>query len=232
MTALRFHLDDAPLPPRAGYNAAAATYDAWPWQKFWRRNESPLVTAFVSDLAARRVLDAGTGTGPYLEWLFSWGCVPIGIDISENMLAQAAGRVGARGHLAQADLLRLPFSDESFDLALCCRVLTHVADLSSAFRELGRVLRHNGRLIVTVVAAEHDYETTRIPVAGGRVAIRTFKWGVGELIKAAEASSLVLRESRDLNAGNVAWLPENGICTSLDRSNPKPVCVCMLFLKR
>jgi hypothetical protein len=52
-----------------------------------------------------------------------------------------------------ADITRLPFADESFDLAVCSHVLEHVEDDVAAMRELRRVLRPGGSVLVLVPQA-------------------------------------------------------------------------------
>ncbi len=104
-----------------------------------------------ADLAGKRVLDVGCGTGANLLVLAEhFGCTPAGVDSSEAMLAEA------RRKLPDADLRRgvaerLPFDDASFDAVLSVEMLEHLpADVREpALLEMLRVLRPGGRLIVT-----------------------------------------------------------------------------------
>ena len=99
------------------------------------------------DLAGKRVLDIGCGTGAHAAILARhFGCAPAGVDASDGMLAQA------RAKLPDADLRlgtaeRLPFEDESFDAALMVFVVHHV-DRPRAFAEARRVLVPRGRMLV------------------------------------------------------------------------------------
>jgi SAM-dependent methyltransferase len=99
------------------------------------------------DLAGKRVLDIGCGTGAALAVLQEhFGCTVSGIDPSTQMLAQA------RRKLPDADLREgvaedLPFPDESFGAALMITVVQHV-DRSKAFAQARRVLAGGGRFVI------------------------------------------------------------------------------------
>ncbi len=104
--------------------------------------------AVAADLAAevdlkagQVVLDAGTGTGFLLDELRSRGsgAFLIGVDASMAMLSAGSGvRVGA-------DILRLPFKDESLDLVVSSSCYQWAPDLGEAFAEVHRVLKPGGR---------------------------------------------------------------------------------------
>lgn len=100
-------------------------------------------------LPCEAFLDAGCGDGRYLAALESELPERIaGVDISERILETAQVRV-PRAELRQANLESLPFGDGEFDVALSSQVIEHVVDADAALRELARVLRGGGTLLLS-----------------------------------------------------------------------------------
>lgn len=100
-----------------------------------------------------RIVDVGCGPGFYVDELAEQvgdaGSVA-GVDASAPMLEVAAGRTSARSNVAfhQGDVNALPLPDGGFDAALCVQVLEYVEDVGGALRELRRVVRPGGRVVV------------------------------------------------------------------------------------
>jgi len=98
------------------------------------------------------VLDIGSGTGvllPFLtEELGNEGKI-IALDFSAEMLCQAkAKNFQPIVDFAQADVLAIPLVDNSANLAMCNSAFPHFDDKSRALKEITRVLRKNGRLVI------------------------------------------------------------------------------------
>jgi ubiquinone/menaquinone biosynthesis C-methylase UbiE len=98
------------------------------------------------------VLDVGSGTGVLLPLLIAEmggeGKIAA-LDFSAEMLCQAQTKnfppmVG----FAQADVLAIPLADNSVDMAICNSVFPHFDDKARALKEITRVLRNNGRLVI------------------------------------------------------------------------------------
>jgi len=98
------------------------------------------------------VLDIGSGTGVLLPFLVAElgdeGKI-VALDFSAEMLCQAKAKnfqpiVG----FAQADVLAIPLADSSVDLAMCNSAFPHFDDKVKALKEIARVLRDNGRLVI------------------------------------------------------------------------------------
>lgn len=108
--------------------------------------------------AGMRVLDAGCGGGRHLCEPFRTPGVDVaGVDLkwddlckTRGYLSLMAGETSGRWVVAQADVTKLPFSDGSFDMVVCSEVLEHIEDNRAAVRELVRVLKPGGDLVVTV----------------------------------------------------------------------------------
>jgi SAM-dependent methyltransferase len=106
-------------------------------------------------LPAEAFLDAGCGDGRFLAALPAVGPVParvVGVDIADSILATARRATAAAGldaELVRGNLERLPLGDSDFDLIVSIQVLEHLLDPAAGIRELARVLRPGGTLLLT-----------------------------------------------------------------------------------
>ncbi|WP_103354836.1 class I SAM-dependent methyltransferase [Amycolatopsis sp. CA-128772] len=129
--------------------------------------ERPAALALAGDVAGRRILDVGCGSGPLSAALRDQGAVVTGIDQSAGMLAQARRLVGEDVDLRVADLAEpLPFGDAEFDDVMASLVLHYLRDWAPTLAELRRVLKPGGRLIASVnhpmmVNVTHRHEGPR-----------------------------------------------------------------------
>jgi SAM-dependent methyltransferase len=113
--------------------------------------ERPAMLALAGDVAGRRILDAGCGSGPLFAELRDRGAIMTGIDKSAGMLELARRRLGDGADLQVAELgSPLPFPDGAFDDVTASLVLHYLEDWRPALGELRRVLKPGGRLIVSV----------------------------------------------------------------------------------
>ena len=113
--------------------------------------ERPATLALAGDVAGRRILDAGCGSGPLFAALRDRGAIVTGFDNSAKMLEIARRRLGDGADLRLADLGRpLPFPDGAFDDVIASLVLHYLQDWTAPLAELRRVLRPGGRLIASV----------------------------------------------------------------------------------
>ena len=113
--------------------------------------ERPAMLALAGDVAGRRILDAGCGSGPLVAALRDRGATVTGIDKSAGMLKLARQRLGDDADLHVAELgSPLPFPDDTFDDVTASLVLHYLQDWGPALAELRRVLKPGGRLIASV----------------------------------------------------------------------------------
>jgi SAM-dependent methyltransferase len=111
----------------------------------------PAILDLAGDVAGRRILDAGCGSGPLFAALRDRGAVVTGFDKSAGMLEVARRRLGDDADLRVAELgVPLPFPDGAFDDVIASLVLHYLEDWGPALAELRRVLKPGGRLIVSV----------------------------------------------------------------------------------
>ncbi len=119
------------------------------WYVGMRRIAARLVRRLALPCPAR-ILDAGCGAGGGLRWLSEFGATT-GIDWHPRAVDYAAH---ASARVARASVQAIPFPSEYFDLVTSFEVLYHLAvsDDVAALREMARVLRPGGWLVVRVPA--------------------------------------------------------------------------------
>jgi SAM-dependent methyltransferase len=128
----------------------------------------PAILALAGDVADRRILDAGCGSGPLSAALRDQGAIVTGVDTSAKMLELARRRLGDGADLQVADLgSPLPFPDGAFDDAIASLVLHYLEDWGPTLAELRRVLKPGGRLIVSV---DHPFAIVLMHREAGRKA--------------------------------------------------------------
>jgi phosphatidylethanolamine/phosphatidyl-N-methylethanolamine N-methyltransferase len=101
--------------------------------------------------AGTHVLEVGVGTGINLA-LYPRNCRITGIDLSSKMLKKAQGRIDEKGlhncDLAEMDATQLKFADNSFDVVYAPYVISVVPEPVKVAREMYRVCRPGGRVII------------------------------------------------------------------------------------
>ena len=98
------------------------------------------------------VLEIGLGQGADSEQIIRRGGIWSGLDLTQESVNRVATRLRIRKlpfrELRTGSVLEIPFENSSFDIIFSHGVLHHVPDIRSAQRELHRVLRPNGMLVV------------------------------------------------------------------------------------
>jgi ubiquinone/menaquinone biosynthesis C-methylase UbiE len=152
MTAFR-HMDD----PKHKHGRF---FDVW--SRFYRRTLLGLELrriqrVAIERLAAKpgeRVLDLGCGPGDGAQRLAEAGAQAFGLDYSQGML-ETARAVPGLGGLVRGDAGRLPFRDGAFDKVLCTNSFHHYPQHLDALREMRRVLRPGGVLVLVDPRRDH-----------------------------------------------------------------------------
>jgi SAM-dependent methyltransferase len=101
------------------------------------------------------ILDIGAGESPWYEWLPE-KTFYVGLDVYS---ADKFGMTAARKDLIYYDGKIVPFDASSFDVVLCVEVLEHVEEPVDFIEEIVRVLKSNGRLILTTPFSARRHHT-------------------------------------------------------------------------
>jgi len=163
-------------------NPSACPYS----QRFWVEAPHPFITRarlreILEPQPGERVLEVGPGTGyyalPMAEWLMPDGRLDV-LDVQQEMLDHTLARAGEQDieniFPTLADARALPYSDDSFDAAYLVTVLGEIPDQGAALRELRRVVKPAGRIVVGELFGDPHMVTqtalrTRAAASGLRV---------------------------------------------------------------
>ncbi len=160
--------------------AGAATLGAALWwrknpsacpygQRFWVEAPHPIVTrdrlrSVLVPHPGERVLEIGPGTGYYTFHMADWvgpdGRVEI-FDLQQEFLDHVMRGSGVRANIVptQGDATELPYEDDSMDAVVLTAVLGEIPDPDAALREIRRVLRPGGRLVVGELFGDPHFTT-------------------------------------------------------------------------
>jgi ubiquinone/menaquinone biosynthesis C-methylase UbiE len=140
-------------------------------QRFWVEAPHPLITRdrlreVLDPRPGERILEIGPGTGYYTLDLAGWvgpdGSVEI-FDLQQEFLDHTLGRAAERGLTnvvpTLGDATSLPYDDESVDAVVLTAVLGEIPDRAAAMREIARVLKPGGRLVVGELFGDPHFTT-------------------------------------------------------------------------
>jgi SAM-dependent methyltransferase len=138
-------------------------------QRFWVEAPHPLITRtrlleILAPVPGECILEVGPGTGYYTldvaERVGPGGELDI-LDLQQEMLDHTMRRAGERGLAnitpAQSDATSMPYEDGRYDAAYLVTVLGEIPDQDAALRELSRVLKPGGRLVVGELLGDPHY---------------------------------------------------------------------------
>jgi ubiquinone/menaquinone biosynthesis C-methylase UbiE len=171
-------------------NPSACPYN----QRFWVEAPHPLITRprlreALAPAPGQRLLEVGPGTGYYaLEvagWIAPEGRLDV-FDLQQEMLDHTLRRARERGienlAPAQGDARALPYEDDAFDAAYLVTVLGEIPDQETALRELARVVKPGGRVVVGELFGDpHWVSPRRLRAHADRVGLR-FEHRIGSAL--------------------------------------------------
>ena len=125
----------------------------------WRAGQQRRLEMIVNGAGERiggRVLENGCGVGMYVEHLAPFGGCIVGLEYDFERAAEAGSR---SQRILNAAGEHIPLPSGAFDLILSHEVLEHVQDDAQAVREMVRVLRPGGRIVLFVPNRGYPFET-------------------------------------------------------------------------
>jgi ubiquinone/menaquinone biosynthesis C-methylase UbiE len=137
-------------------------FDDWPdrYEKWFttpigslvRRVEWELIDDLLRPGPGEFILDAGCGTGVFTLDMISCGARVIGLDLSLSMIRRARQKAqSSRLRIISADILHLPFPENSFDKTVSITALEFILEGQKAIEELFRVTRKGGTVVVATL---------------------------------------------------------------------------------
>lgn len=118
----------------------------------------------------QRILDIGCGSGAYLEPLSKFASKVVGIDICEDYLEEARQNFWRKNvSLALMSAEKLAFKEGSFDAVILIETLEHISDDEKAIKEIYRVLKLGGQLIITAPNKFFPVETHGLRIVSKQI---------------------------------------------------------------
>ena len=147
---------------QAQFGASAAAYVTSPLHA--AGEDLDRLLAWGAARRGDRVLDVATGGGHTALAFAGIARRVVAYDLTEPMLAAARAHVQNRGaanvDFVAGDAGALPFRDESFDVVTCRTAAHHFADVAAAVRQIQRVLRPGGSLLLQDILGHDDADAS------------------------------------------------------------------------
>ena len=138
----------------------------------WYKNHIITKELLKNDVLHGVVLDIGCGLGTR-AFLASKHCKVVGIDFSRIAIGYATKHFNS--HFCVADILRMPFRDQTFDNAFMLAVIEHVKDLRTLISEIRRVLRPFGKLFISVTDRDYHGDPSHVHIFTKNSLLAVFK---------------------------------------------------------
>ncbi len=141
------------------FNKSANDYDSYYTSDFGKKVdeiEKKCFFGFMNRIKNKKVLEIGCGTGYWTEFFVQKGFSVTAIDIAEKMLEKAEKKNLKNVEFLKADVLQLPFKDNSFENIFAVTSLEFTENQPKAFSEIFRVLKKDGYLLVGGLNAKSE----------------------------------------------------------------------------
>jgi SAM-dependent methyltransferase len=137
---------------RGDYSTFFDSFDRW----LYSQQKHILYALDLFDWRDKNVLEVGLGQGADSEQLIRRGALWSGIDLTWESVERVRQRMKIHNlsykHIVQGSAVRLPFADAQFDMVYSHGVLHHIPDVKCAQREIRRVLKDDGSLVIMLYA--------------------------------------------------------------------------------
>jgi ubiquinone/menaquinone biosynthesis C-methylase UbiE len=153
------------------------------------------------DFSGKKVLEIGIGQGADAEQIVRGGGHYTGLDLTAEAVSRVKQRFALKklpyDNVVQGSILDAPFEENSFDIVFSHGVLHHVPDINTAQREISRILKPNGLLVVMLYARHSlNYHLSirllrRIGLTVAYLSGRSFGGKLGRHVELAKESGLI-----------------------------------------
>lgn len=153
---------------KGGYNLAAQYYDGK--EKYLCSFEQGKLLPLLGEVANKKILDVGAGTGRLAAYLAKRGANVVALDVSAEMLKLAKKKNG-NIKIIVGDAENLPFAADAFDVAVAAFLIVHLKNPARFFNEVYRVLKDNGIFVITNI---NQKDPSLVKTAAGEIIIESF----------------------------------------------------------
>jgi ubiquinone/menaquinone biosynthesis C-methylase UbiE len=156
--------------PETSWDQVSGWYDQLVGEKgsdYHRNVIIPGAVAMLAPQKGEKILDVACGQGVFSRKLAELGAEVTGVDSAKNLILAAQKRSPAIKYFTADAANMKMFSDRSFDAVSCIMAIMNIDPLEPAIREMARVLKPNGRLLLIL-----NHPCFRIPRQSG--------WGIDE----------------------------------------------------
>jgi len=171
----------------------------------------------LGSFSGQRMLDVGCGDGSFTSILGRDFREVCGIDVQEEYLRQFQDSVAddTRFQVANMSASAMTFPDAHFDTIVSIETLEHIPDLAAAVKEMHRVLRPGGELIITVPNRWFPFENHGMRIGSwerhGRIPLLTYvpflhrRWSLARVFTASDLDSLFVSQGLTRVGIDYAW---------------------------
>jgi ubiquinone/menaquinone biosynthesis C-methylase UbiE len=181
---------------RQAYNDWATQYDTN--ENKTRDLEAKVLREVLSEITFNSCLEIGCGTGKNTEWLISKADKVTSVDLSDEMLAKAKGKIKSPNvDFIQADILQpWTFAKENYSLVTFSLVLEHIKDINSILKQVYAVLKNGGYVYIGELHPFKQYtgSKARFETSEGLQVVECYNHNISDFIIAGKENGLVLAE--------------------------------------